>query len=73
MAHGNVEMLIARDADISGERYGSIVVLRPCGWANTDAGRVPTWVVKCDCGAFTVTVAKLLTSGDLKCDNCESQ
>lgn len=49
-----------RRADITGERFGFLVAVKPTG--EVESGRM-VWLCRCDCGAETTTVVNQLRSG----------
>ena len=52
--------------DLSGKRYGKIVVLERAG----NRGKHTMWKCKCDCGNYTITGASELKSGTTKSCGC---
>ena len=52
--------------DMSGERYGRLVVIERVGTKNGNA----TWKCLCDCGNEKIIAGKCLRSGDTKSCGC---
>ena len=59
----NSEYLIK---DLTGERFGKLVVLKRVGSQNSHA----TWLCKCDCGNTTIVAGNHLTCGNIKSCGC---
>ena len=59
----------SRRYDMTGKRYGSLVVLEPAGVKNRDA----IWKCRCDCGNFAEVSTKKLISGNTKSCGCGSK
>ena len=53
--------------DITGERFGRLVVLKAAG---ENIQRSATWVCKCDCGKKIVAVSRALKRGSVKSCGC---
>lgn len=60
--------LAKRVVDITGQRFGSLTVLKFAGL--TTAGHVATWECRCDCGALHVTRGDVLRRGGAKSCGC---
>lgn len=56
-------------ADLSGERFGNLVVLRYVGYV----GGATIWTCQCDCGKFTDVRSTNLKRGDTKSCGCLRQ
>lgn len=60
-----------RFQDITGRRYGMIVVVQPVGYTRTPCGkRLLHWLIRCDCGNERVVFRSNLDSGRTKSCGC---
>lgn len=54
--------------DLTGQRFGRLLVLEPTGESNTDKSRL--WHCRCDCGRETIVTTKALRSGSTVSCGC---
>lgn len=59
---------MSRLIDISGERYGRLVVVERNG--STSTRRNAKWLCRCDCGKNTIAIGTLLRNGTTKSCGC---
>lgn len=57
--------------DLTGQRYGKLIVLRREGTIKTNSGTIPTWLCKCDCGQERIARGYNLRNGKIKSCGCE--
>lgn len=58
--------------DLTGRRFGRLLVLRREGsyWCDEGTHSTPTWRCLCDCGRETVTTGLNLRNGDTRSCGC---
>ncbi len=65
------DMLHSRAKDITGERYGALVALRPAGQTNHPTRPRTLWHCRCDCGNEIDVLLDSLTGGKAKSCGCQ--
>lgn len=58
---------MSRIIDLTGRRFGKIVVLRREGTYHWRSGSCPSWLCKCDCGRTIVVLGPNLRRGQASC------
>ena len=60
----------AKNPDYSGQRFGSLKVIKPAAVKRSEAGSHKEWICQCDCGNKTILATTLFRSGRVKTCGC---
>ncbi len=59
-----------RLVDLTGRRFGRLVVMERAGSARNGTGMTPTWLVRCDCGSSKIVLGPNLRKGATRSCGC---